>query len=80
MRPRSAFSVDPVEGEIPAERSLDIKVIAHLDDAVRFQDKLQLSFQESQVRYSPLTGYGQGTTIVSDPPLTPQLNLGPNFR
>lgn len=79
VRPRSAFSVDPVEGEIPAERSLDIKVIAHLDDAVRFQDKLQLSFQESQVRYIPLTGYGQGTTIVSDPPLTPQLNLGPNF-
>ncbi|KAK3085440.1 hypothetical protein FSP39_003318 [Pinctada imbricata] len=79
VRPRSAFSVDPVEAEIPAEKSLDIKVIAHLDDAVRFQDKLQLNFIESQVRYIPLVGYGQGTTITADPALTPQLDLGPNF-
>ena len=46
----------------------------------RFHDKLQINFLESQVRLIPLTSYGQGTTIVSDPPLTPQLDLGPNFR
>jgi len=46
----------------------------------RFHDKLQINFLESQVRHIPLSSYGQGTTITSDPPLTPHLDLGPNFR
>ena len=46
---------------------------------IRFHDKLQINFLESQVRFIPLVSYGQGTTIVSDPPLTSQLDLGPNF-
>ncbi|KAL3860158.1 hypothetical protein ACJMK2_010318 [Sinanodonta woodiana] len=79
VRPNSVFRIEPQEGLIPAERSLEVTVIACLDDCVRFQDKLQLNFIESQMRQIPLTGYGQGTTIVSDPPLTPQLDLGPNF-
>jgi hypothetical protein len=46
----------------------------------RFQDKLQINFIESQVRHIPLVGYGQGTTIVSEPKLTSFFDLGPNFR
>lgn len=46
----------------------------------RFQDKLQINFIESQVRQIPLVGYGQGTTIVSEPKLTSTFDLGPNFR
>ena len=46
----------------------------------RFQDKLQLNILESQSRLVPLQAYGQGTTIVSDPPLLSVMDLGPNFR
>ncbi|XP_069113582.1 hydrocephalus-inducing protein homolog isoform X2 [Argopecten irradians] len=79
VRNKSVFHVEPSEGEIPAEKTLELTVTANLNDCVRFQDKLQVNFFESQVRHIPLTAYGQGTTIVSDPPLTPHLNLGPNF-
>ncbi|XP_052230840.1 hydrocephalus-inducing protein-like isoform X4 [Dreissena polymorpha] len=79
VRPKSVYRVDPSDGEIPPEQSMEITVTACLDDCVRFQDKLQINFIESQVRHIPLTSYGQGTTIVSDPLLIPQLDLGPNF-
>ncbi|XP_046359897.2 hydrocephalus-inducing protein homolog isoform X3 [Haliotis rufescens] len=79
MRPNTVFRVSPSEGEIAPEEIIQLTVTAHLDDCVRFQDKLQINFLESQARLIPLTAYGQGTTIVSDPPLTSVLNLGPNF-
>ncbi|XP_071173399.1 hydrocephalus-inducing protein homolog isoform X10 [Mytilus edulis] len=79
VRPKSAFRVEPQEGEIGPEKRLEITVTANLDDSVRFQDKLQINFIESQVRQIPLVGYGQGTTIVSEPKLTSTFDLGPNF-
>lgn len=30
-------------------------------------------------RTIPVTGYGYGTTVVADPPMSPVLNLGPHF-
>ncbi|XP_070194710.1 hydrocephalus-inducing protein homolog isoform X4 [Littorina saxatilis] len=79
VRPNSAFRVEPEEGAIPPESSLKLTVTAHLDDCVRFQDKLQLNFLESQSRLVPLLAYGQGTTVISDPPLLAVMDLGPNF-
>ncbi|XP_052816168.1 hydrocephalus-inducing protein homolog isoform X2 [Mya arenaria] len=79
VRPKSVYRVEPSDGEIPPEKSLEVTVTACLEDSVRFHDKLQVNFLESQVRQIPLTSYGQGTTIVSDPPLIPNLDLGPNF-
>ncbi|XP_053402100.1 hydrocephalus-inducing protein homolog isoform X11 [Mercenaria mercenaria] len=79
VRPKSVYRVEPADGEIPPEKSIEITVAACPDDCVRFHDKLQINFLESQVRQIPLVCYGQGTTIVSDPPLTPHLDLGPNF-
>ncbi|XP_035827636.1 hydrocephalus-inducing protein [Aplysia californica] len=79
LRPNAVFRVSPSEGEIPPENSMKLTVTANLDDCVRFQDKLQINFLESQARLIPLQAYGKGTTIVSDPPLGPVLDLGPNF-
>lgn len=36
MRPKSVYRVSPAEGEIPAERSMEITIIACLDDSVRW--------------------------------------------
>ncbi|XP_041375521.1 hydrocephalus-inducing protein homolog [Gigantopelta aegis] len=79
VRPNTVFQIEPTEGEIGPEETMTVTVIAHLDDCVRFQDKLQINFIESQARFIPLTAYGQGTTVLSDPPMTPKLDLGPNF-
>ena len=45
----------------------------------RFNDKMQISFIDGHCRTIPVTGYGYGTTIVADPPMSPLLNLGPHF-
>nr|KAG5712964.1 hypothetical protein BaRGS_021758 [Batillaria attramentaria] len=79
LRPNSAFHVEPVEGEIPPESKMEIVVTANLDDCVKFQDKLQLNFLESQSRVMSLSACGVGTTITSDPPLLSVMDLGPNF-
>ena len=36
MRPKSVYRVSPTEGEIPAERSIEITVTACLDDCARY--------------------------------------------
>ena len=36
MRPKSVYRVEPVEGEIPPERSMEVTVTACLDDCVRY--------------------------------------------
>ena len=45
----------------------------------RFQDKVQINFVDGPSRTIPVTAYGHGTTIVTDPPMSPVLNLGPHF-
>ncbi|KAL5021171.1 hypothetical protein ScPMuIL_000326 [Solemya velum] len=79
VRPKTVFKVIPPNGVIEPEKCIELTVVAHLDDSVRFHDKLQINFLESQTRMLPLTAYGHGTTVISDPPLTSVLDLGPNF-
>ncbi|CAH1779299.1 unnamed protein product [Owenia fusiformis] len=79
VRPNSVWNVEPRDGEIPPEETMELTVTANLDDCVRFQDKLQVNFLDSQARTIPVTAYGYGTTIVSDPPMDVYLNLGPHF-
>ena len=78
-RPNSVWRVEPASGEIPPEGQLELSVTACLNDCVRFVDKLQINVVDGPVRAIPLTGYGVGTTIVSQPNMSPVLNLGPNF-
>ncbi|XP_077982980.1 hydrocephalus-inducing protein homolog isoform X2 [Glandiceps talaboti] len=79
VRPNSVWKVEPVEGIIPPEETMELTVTCNLDDCIRFQDKLAISFVNSQVRTVAVSAYGQGTTIVSDPPFTPAVDLGPHF-
>ncbi|XP_064641495.1 hydrocephalus-inducing protein-like isoform X2 [Lineus longissimus] len=79
VRPSSVWTVEPRDGEIPPEEEATLTVTARLDDCVRFQDKLQINFLNSQSRVIPLMAYGHGTTITAIPPLGPVLDLGPHF-
>ena len=46
---------------------------------VRFTDRLVISIEDGPERHIPVRGFGFGTTIKSEPYLSPNLNLGPNF-
>lgn len=65
---------------MPPESQLELRVVAHLKDTLPFVDKLEVSIQHSQTHTVPLFATGAGTTIVSDRPFAPSLDLGTFFR
>nr|XP_029134421.1 hydrocephalus-inducing protein homolog [Labrus bergylta] len=70
------WRVEPSEGVVPPESQLELKVVAHLKDTLIFQARLEVSIQDSQTHTIPLIATGTGTTIVSDRPFAPSLELG----
>lgn len=65
---------------MPPEGQLELRVAAHLKDTLFFQDKLEVSIQNSHTHTVALSATGTGTTIVSDRPFAPSLDLGTHFR
>ncbi|XP_073328914.1 hydrocephalus-inducing protein homolog [Pagrus major] len=78
-RRKSCWRLEPSEGEVPPESKLELRVVAHLKDTLHFEDKLKVSIQHSQTHTVALSATGTGTTIVSDKPLGPSLDLGTCF-
>ncbi|XP_032378415.1 hydrocephalus-inducing protein [Etheostoma spectabile] len=80
MRYGKSFGrVEPSEGEVPPESQLELRIVAHLEDTLHFQPMLEISIQDSQTHTVPLFATGTGTTIVSDKPFAPNLDLGTYF-
>lgn len=65
---------------IPPEAELSVSVIANLDDTEKFLDEVNLFVENSRSYVIPVRAVGIGTTIVTDKPFAPELNLGPHFR
>ncbi|XP_008288806.1 hydrocephalus-inducing protein homolog [Stegastes partitus] len=76
---KSFWRVEPSEGEVPPDAQLELKVVAHLKDTLQFQNTLEVSIQDSRTHAVRLSATGTGTTIVSDKPLGPSLDLGTHF-
>nr|XP_057932234.1 hydrocephalus-inducing protein homolog isoform X2 [Doryrhamphus excisus] len=76
---KSPWSVEPIEGEVPPLGHLELRIVAHLKDTAPFQEKLDISVQGSQTHTVVLSATGTGTTIVSDKPISPNLDLGTHF-
>ncbi|KAM9351908.1 hydrocephalus-inducing protein homolog [Symphorus nematophorus] len=76
---KSCWRVEPSEGEVPPESQLELRVVANLKDTLHFEDRLEVSIQHSQTHTVALSAIGTGTTIVSDKPLAPSLDLGTFF-
>lgn len=79
-RSNSRWRAEPSKGVVPPEAELSITLIAHLDDTVKVQDKVQLAIENSSSYMIPVQATGTGTTIVTDKPFAPAINLGPHFR
>uniref|UniRef100_A0A3Q2PEK1 HYDIN axonemal central pair apparatus protein n=1 Tax=Fundulus heteroclitus TaxID=8078 RepID=A0A3Q2PEK1_FUNHE len=76
---QSFWRVEPSEGVVPPESQLELKIVAHLKDTLRFLDKLEVSVRDSRTHTVSLSATGSGTTIVSDKPFGPNLDLGTHF-
>uniref|UniRef100_A0A8C5EU15 Hydrocephalus-inducing protein-like n=1 Tax=Gouania willdenowi TaxID=441366 RepID=A0A8C5EU15_GOUWI len=75
----SFWHVEPSDGVVPPESTLEINVVANLKDTLFFEGQLNVSIQDSHMHTVALTATGTGTTLVSDKPLGPNLDLGTYF-
>lgn len=65
---------------MPPGGQLDLSIMANLKDTLHFEDRLEVSIQHSKTHTVPLSATGTGTTIISDRPFAPSLDLGTYFR
>lgn len=77
---KSFWRVEPSEGEVSPGGQLDLSVVANLKDTLRFEDRLEVSIRDSKTHTVPLSASGTGTTITTDRPFAPSLDLGTHFR
>ncbi|XP_062997557.1 hydrocephalus-inducing protein homolog [Elgaria multicarinata webbii] len=75
----SLWRIVPSKGVVPPEAEISLTLIANLDDTVLFQDKVNLAIENSNSYIIPIQATGIGTTIVTDKPFAPAINLGPHF-
>ncbi|GAB1599203.1 hypothetical protein Ahia01_000197500, partial [Argonauta hians] len=78
-RANSLFHVDPSSGVILPEDKMILTLTANINDIITFEDKIIMKFGDHSERYVTLKAFGEGSTIVADPPLSSLLNLGPHF-
>jgi hydrocephalus-inducing protein len=75
----SCFSCQPSSGVVEPHTSIDIRVIAKLNDRLKFNEELIIHVDHSTPRGIPITAQGTGALIVPDVPIHPSLNLGSRF-
>ncbi|XP_072492710.1 hydrocephalus-inducing protein homolog isoform X2 [Notamacropus eugenii] len=76
---KSLWKITPDEGTVPPESEVLLTVTANLDDMLPFKDVIILSIHQSNSYQIPVEAVGKGTTIVSNKPFAPELNLGAHF-
>ncbi|KAM6349650.1 LOW QUALITY PROTEIN: hydrocephalus-inducing protein homolog [Podargus strigoides] len=76
---RSCWRIEPSKGVIPPDSNVSVAVIANLDDTGKFKDEVKVVIENSRSYIIPVRAVGIGTTIVTDRPFAPELNLGPRF-
>ncbi|XP_073911808.1 hydrocephalus-inducing protein homolog [Castor canadensis] len=76
---KSLWTIEPLEGMVPAEADIPLTLTANLNDIVTFKDTVILEVENSNTYRIPVQATGIGSTIVSDKPFAPELNLGSHF-
>ncbi|KAK7830399.1 hypothetical protein U0070_018907 [Myodes glareolus] len=76
---KSLWTVKPSKGMVPAEDDIPLTLTANLDDIMTFKDTVILEVEHSNTYRIPIQATGIGSTIVSDKPFAPELNLGAHF-
>ncbi|XP_077612463.1 hydrocephalus-inducing protein homolog [Crocuta crocuta] len=76
---KSLWTIEPSEGMVPPETDFQLTLTANLNDILTFKDTVILSIENSNTYRIPVQASGVGSTIVSDKPFAPELNLGAHF-
>ncbi|XP_008833211.1 hydrocephalus-inducing protein homolog [Nannospalax galili] len=76
---KSLWTVKPSEGTVPAEDDISLTLTANLNDIVTFKDTVILDIEHGNTYRIPVQATGIGSTIVSDKPFAPELDLGAHF-
>ncbi|XP_047385193.1 hydrocephalus-inducing protein homolog isoform X1 [Sciurus carolinensis] len=76
---KSLWTIEPQGGTVPAEADFPLTLTANLNDIVTFKDTVILEIENSSTYRIPVQASGIGSTIVSDKPFAPELNLGAHF-
>ncbi|XP_057890433.1 hydrocephalus-inducing protein homolog [Melospiza georgiana] len=72
---RSCWRIEPSKGVVPPSSEVSVAIVANLNDTVKFQEKLKVFIENNPVTIIPLQAVGIGTTVVTDKPLVPKLDL-----
>ncbi|XP_053771126.1 hydrocephalus-inducing protein homolog isoform X8 [Desmodus rotundus] len=75
----SLWTIEPNEGIVPPENEVQLTLTATLNDIVTFKDTVILEITNSNTYRIPVQASGIGSTIVSDKPFAPEINLGAYF-
>ncbi|KAM5296381.1 hydrocephalus-inducing protein homolog isoform 1-T2 [Glossophaga mutica] len=75
----SLWTIEPNEGIVPPENEVQLTLTANLNDIVTFKDIVILEIKNSNTYRIPVQASGIGSTIVSDKPFAPEINLGAYF-
>ncbi|XP_058702211.1 hydrocephalus-inducing protein homolog [Poecile atricapillus] len=76
---RSCWRVEPNKGVVAPNSELLVAVIANLNDTKKFQDSVTVFIENSLTTTISVQAVGIGTTIVTDKPLVPALDLKSHF-
>ncbi|XP_039554354.1 hydrocephalus-inducing protein-like, partial [Passer montanus] len=75
----SCWRIEPSKGVISPKSEMSVAVIANLNDTVKFREKVKVFIENSYTTIISLQAVGIGTTIVTDKPLIPKLDLKSHF-
>ncbi|XP_006746825.1 hydrocephalus-inducing protein homolog, partial [Leptonychotes weddellii] len=76
---KSLWTIEPSKGMVPPETDVQLTLTANLNDILTFKDTVILDIENSNTYRIPVQASGVGSTIVSDKPFAPELNLGAHF-
>lgn len=71
--------MEPTSAVVLPEQTLELIVTAFLDDCLQFSDKLNILITRGVNFTVFLRAKGRGSTVVSEPPIQPCVNLGTFF-
>ncbi|XP_050835037.1 hydrocephalus-inducing protein homolog [Serinus canaria] len=75
----TCWRTEPSKGVVPPNSEVSVAVIANLNDTVKFQEKVKVFIENNPVTIISLQAVGIGTTVVTDKPLVPRLDLKSHF-
>ncbi|XP_071423982.1 hydrocephalus-inducing protein homolog [Pithys albifrons albifrons] len=75
----SRWRTEPSKGVIPPKTEVTVSVTANLDGTGKFEDEVKLFIENSHTSVIAVRAVGIGTTIVTDKPFAPELNLKSHF-